>query len=142
MSFYQLGILGTPKSAERAVLVQSIQAMIEPFGLSIDAGVDVLAPDACLTRDPKSAFAAVYFGGGDDAESLKAVDALVHDNVPIIPVVDELKGFSTKVPPALQAANGMALGAAGTNLEALAAAILECLGLLRRQRRVFLSYRR
>jgi hypothetical protein len=36
----------------------------------------------------------------------------------------------------------MAFGTAGPKLEALAAALLECVGLLRPQRRVFISYRR
>ena len=37
--------------------------MIQPFGLSVGAGLDVLDSAACLTRDAKAAFAAVYFGG-------------------------------------------------------------------------------
>jgi hypothetical protein len=143
MSFYQIGILGTPQDDYQVALRTSIQNMIQPFGLSIGAGLDILDPTACLTREPKAAFAAVYFGGAfSEPDSLEALTALVHGNHPVIPVVEDLKTFSSNVPPILRSANGMARGAAGPNLEALAAALLECVGLLRRQRRVFVSYRR
>jgi TIR domain len=143
MSFYQIGILGTPQDAHRAGLQESIQSMIQPFGLSVGAGLDLLDPAACLTRETKAAFVAVYFGGASpDQDSLRALTTLVHENSPVIPVVGDLKTFSLNVPSILEFANGLALGAAGPNLEALAAALLECVGLLRRQRRVFISYRR
>ena len=143
MSFYQIGILGNPQDAHQAALRESIQEMIQPFGLSVGAGLDLLDPAACLTREPKAAFAAVYFGGASsEPDSLEALSDLVHGNHPVIPVVEDLKTFSSNVPPILRSANGIALGAAGPNLEALAAALLECVGLLRRQRRVFISYRR
>jgi hypothetical protein len=143
MSFYQIGILGTPQDAHRAALQESIQSMIQPFGLSVGAGLDLLDSAACLTRETKAAFVAVYFGGASsDQDSLEALTTLVRENSPVIPVVRDLKTFSLNVPSILGSANGMALGAAGPNLEALAAALLECVGLLRRQRRVFISYRR
>jgi hypothetical protein len=81
-------------------------------------------------------------GASSDLDSLEALTALVHGSHPVIPVVDDLKTFSYNVPQILRSANGMALGTAGPNLEALAAALLECVGLLRPQRRVFISYRR
>jgi hypothetical protein len=56
--------------------------------------------------------------------------------------VDALDAFSSKVPAALRAANGIEVGNAGPKLETLAAALLECVGLLRSQRRMFISYRR
>src|SRR5215471_13927968 len=143
MSFYQIGILGSPQAAHQAALRQSIQEMIHPFGLSIGDGLDVLDPAACLTREPKAAFSAVFFGGPPfDQDSLQALTTLVHGNHPVIPLVEDLRTFSSNVPSILRSANGMALATAGTNLEALAAALLECVGLLRRQRRVFISYRR
>ena len=143
MGFYQLGIIGTPDAGTRAVLINSIAEMIKPFGLVIGNEVELLNANDCLTRDQKTAFAAVYFGGTPtESQSLKAIDALVRQNAPVIPVVDDLKNFSSKVPPALKGANGITLGAAGPNQEGLAAALLECVGLLRRQRRIFLSYKR
>jgi TIR domain len=143
MSFYQIGILGTPQVACRTALLECIQGMIQPFGLALGAGLDVLDPAACLTRDAKAAFSAVYFGGASsDPDSVEALTALVRENNPVIPVVEDLRTFSSNVPPVLQRANGMALGMAGQNFEALAAALLECVGLLRHQRRVFISYRR
>lgn len=143
MSFYQIGILGNPQDIHRLALRESIQEMIQPFGLSLAAGLDLLDPAACLTRETKAAFAAVYFGGvPPDRDLLDALADLVRGNRPVIPVVEDLRTFSSNVPPILGSANGMALRTAGPKLEALAAALLECVGLLRRQRRVFISYRR
>jgi TIR domain len=143
MSFYQIGILGSPSVAHAKALNDTIRSAIEPFKLEIGTGLDLVDPVSCLTRDQKQAFAAVYFGGATpDSNSLKAVTELMRQNVPIIPVVDELTGFSTKVPEALCAANGLQISNAGPRFEVLAAALLECVGLLRRQRRVFISYRR
>lgn len=141
--FYQFSILGSPKEGEISQLCETIQELIEPFGIAIGSGVDRLSAEDCLTRAPKAAFAALYFGRtNSDLASVGAINALIRENLPIIPVVDDLREFSLNVPPALRAANGTALGAAGPKLERLATAVLECLGLLRRQRRVFLSYRR
>jgi hypothetical protein len=141
--FYQFSILGSPKEGEISQLCETIQELIAPFGLGIGSGVNLLSAEDCLTRAPKSAFAAVYFGRPNPSPaSLEAINTLIRENLPIIPVVGDLREFSSNVPPALRAANGMALGAAGPKLERLATAVLECLGLLRRQRRVFLSYRR
>jgi hypothetical protein len=143
MSFYQIGILGTPQETHRAALLESIQGMVQPFGLSVGAGLDLLDPVACLTRETKAAFAAVYFGGASsDPDSLEALTGLVRGNHPVIPVVEDPKKFSSNVPSILRSANGMSLVTAGPKLEVLAAALLECVGLLRRQRRVFISYRR
>jgi hypothetical protein len=143
MGFYQIGILGSPQDSPRTALLHSIQQMVKPFSLSIGDGLDVLDSAGCLTREAKSAFAAVYFGGAyPDPDTIEALSSLIRQNAPIIPVVDDLSAFSTVVPPLLRDANGMALRTAGPNLEALAAALLECVGLLPRQRRVFISYRR
>lgn len=142
MSFYQLGILGRPPGGEYAALLATIDGMIAPFGLKLGGGVDLLDPKGCPTRDSKAAFTALYFGGPEDPESTAILPDLLQANVPIIPIVDELTGFSAKVPASLRAANGVELKGAGPKFEAIAAATLECLGLLRRQRRVFVSYRR
>ena len=126
--FYQFSILGSPKEGEISQLCETIQELIAPFGLAIGSGVDLLSAEDCLTRAPKSAFTAVYFGRANSGPtSVEAINALVRENLPIIPVVDDLREFSSNVPPALRAANGMALGAAGPKLERLATAISSAL---------------
>ena len=143
MSLYQIGVLGADHSQQLERLTEAIQRFVEPFGLDVGTHVSILDAQACLARAPKEAFVAVYFGGPKhNAETLDATRALIGENLPIIPVVSDLRRFTAEIPAELRFANGMDLPAAGPEFEVLASALLECLGLLRRQRRVFVSYRR
>jgi hypothetical protein len=140
---YQLSLLGTPTAAQREILLGTIGEMIFPFGLMLKRHLNLLDAGAVVDRDIKDAFVAAYFAGSRlDPPNEAALDYVVGRNLPVIPVVDDLRKFQQVVPPALRGANGIEVGAAGPNLEGLAAALLECLGLLRRQRRIFISYRR
>ncbi|HFQ4887586.1 TPA: toll/interleukin-1 receptor domain-containing protein, partial [Vibrio vulnificus] len=61
---------------------------------------------------------------------------------PIIPVVQNLEQFSNCIPEFLQPTNGYCLNGQDPEMKELATLMMECVGLLRRQRRVFVSYRR
>jgi TIR domain len=67
-----------------------------------------------------------------------AQHALLAAGIPVIPLVSDKKKCSVELPARLQPFNAMSL--ADDSEDAIAAAMLECLGLLHRQRRVFLSY--
>jgi hypothetical protein len=62
--------------------------------------------------------------------------------MPVIPAVGVSDGFGNEIPEILRSANGLRLRQDDPELTELAVALLECVGLLRRQRRVFVSYRR
>lgn len=143
MSTYQIGILGRPDGRRLAQFHDTVAGMIQPFGLAIGRDVALLEAPDVAARDPKSAFVGVYFGANARDEQVdRILPSLIGEHVPIVPIVEDLAAFSAQVPEVLRFANGMAMSAAGANLEGLAAIALECLGLLRRQRRVFVSYRR
>lgn len=141
MAFYELAILGSPTAEERSRLTEMIGEMIAPFGLV--GGVDVSIHDGSTVseRNKHLAFAAAYFAIEGAAVDLGAVEALVADCAPIIPTVDA-RGTFENVPSVLGFANGLRRRADDERMEELAAAMLECAGLMRRQRRVFISYRR
>jgi hypothetical protein len=115
--------------------------MIEDFGLAL--GEDVLVHDGAATRgrDKRAAFAAAYFGGAPFGDSEVARE-LVASSAPIIPTIDPNGDFGAQIPDFLQSANGLKRRHDDPGMTELAAALLECVGLLRRQRRVFVSYRR
>lgn len=141
MSFYELAILGSATGDERRRLTTTLRSLIEDFGLVLD--VDVLVHDGStvLARDKRAAFAAAYFGG----VGLSDIDpafALVRGSAPVIPTVAADGDFGSQIPDFLQTANGLKRRADDPNMTELAGAMLECVGLLRRQRRVFVSYRR
>ena len=60
----------------------------------------------------------------------------------MVPVVPTLDRFSEFVPDDLRPINGMALRSEDPELERVASVLLEGLGLLRKSRRLFISYRR
>jgi len=141
LSLYELAILGDATTAERTRITQTIAEMVADFGLKI--GDDVLIHDASsvASRDLRAAFAAAYFGG-DPTKDVKEVQTLVGASLPIIPSVGPTGSFVADIPAMLQSSNGLRRRADDPAMTELAAALLEIIGLLRKQRRVFVSYRR
>lgn len=137
---YQLAILGDAEAAERQTLAETLNEMIAEFDLKLGEDVTLFDGDTVALRDPGAAFAAAYFasGRGGDAD---AVAALVQASAPIIPTIAPTGDFQ-QVPDALRYANGLKRRADDPKMAELASSLLECVGLLRRQRRVFVSYRR
>ena len=141
MGIYEFAILGNVSSEQQQCLTNTIREMISGFGLAIGAEVKIYDAETLACRNIASAFAAVYFGGAVTTD-LETASSLFSESVPIIPVVENLEQFSTAVPDFLRATNGYCLNKEDPEMEELATIILECVGLLRRQRRVFVSYRR
>ncbi len=141
MSLYELAILGAATPHERAVLTASIGEIVDEFGLALGREVIVHDATSLAHRDKHAAFAATYFGGDEHSDLEAALDA-VRSSAPVIPSVGPELTFESAIPGFLLAANGLRRRADDPTMSELAAALLECVGLLRHQRRVFVSYRR
>jgi hypothetical protein len=141
MSLYELAILGRGTPDEKATLTSTLRGMIEDFGLALGEDVLVLDGTTVAGRDKRAAFAAVYFGD-DDPVDVEAAREIVRSSAPVIPTIVEAGDFGRQVPGFLQSANGLRRRTDAADMAELASALLECVGLLRRQRRVFVSYRR
>ena len=115
--------------------------MVGEFGLELDAEVIIYDGTSIADRNKHAAFAAVYFGGSEQRD-LEAVRELILSSAPVIPSVGPNVDFDTGIPNFLQSANGLSCRKEDPAMSELAAAMLECVGLLRAQRRVFVSYRR
>ena len=141
MGLYELAILGAATPLQRTTLTSTIKEMVDDFGLSM--GGEVVVHDAASidSRDRHAGCVAAYFGGTEHKD-LDAVQRLLGASVPIIPSVGQGSDFGASIPGLLQAANGLSRRVDDPEMSELAAAMLECVGLLRRQRRVFVSYRR
>jgi hypothetical protein len=141
MSLYELAILGSATSEDRAQLTATLAGMIDDFGLVL--GTDVIVHDAASSpsRDKRAAFASVYFGGHEQSD-LDAAREVIRSSAPIIPTVAPAAEFNTHIPDFLQSTNGFRRRNDDPSMTELASVLLECVGLLRRQRRVFVSYRR
>jgi hypothetical protein len=141
MSLYELAILGAATPEEREALITTIADMVGEFGLSLGDEVIIHDGSSVTSRDKHAAFAAVYFGGVERPD-LEAARDLVRSSAPVIPSVPPGVDFGAAVPDFLQSANGLGRRVGDGAMFELATALLECVGLLRTQRRAFVSYRR
>ena len=141
MSTYEIGLLGDVTDADRDTLVAAITKLIADFDLQIDRDVMIRVGSAFDGRDRSAATAAAYFGGAMQADHEVTRRALA-SSLPVIPTIQAADNFAASVPAFLQSTNGLRRRDDDPEMQELAVALLECVGLLRRQRRVFVSYRR
>jgi hypothetical protein len=116
---------------------------MEDLNLDVDSHVRFL--DAATADELTQAGPAVcvFVGGtGYDERDAATAEHLADSAVLVLPFVDSLEEYGEQVPPKLHPINGMAVSASPEEIEAAAGRVLEGLGLLRRTRRLFISYRR
>jgi hypothetical protein len=138
MANYELTILGAPSDAQLNALREALASGVEPFGLRLGDGVgwSVLPDQFAYAQGTPSA---VAFFGAPGAPDVGLSHAL-KSGVPVLPIVSDLARVTDELPAPLRPINSLAWGADGA--QRTATVLLECVGLLRRQRRVFVSYRR
>lgn len=141
MANYELLLLGSPPAGACAILTARLTAIADQFGMTIPDDLAVRSAEDAGDRNATASIAALYFGG-DPAADAALVDELEAACIPIVPIVPEGGDVSTTIPTELQATNAFFIDSTDRGLQAIAALALECLGLIRRQRRVFVSYRR
>lgn len=138
---YEVVVLGTPTKEQVQCLHDRVTELTQDFELELGADIAFRTSDEFHARRIEVACVAVYFGG-DPAQDADMITDLIRSGVPMVPVVLEGQSFNDSIPATLQGANGMVIRQDDAQLLELATALLECLGLLRVQRRVFVSYRR
>lgn len=143
MAWYEIIVLGSPTDDQVKQLKDRIREAATSFQLSLPGEIDVLIGAATWSRNPKAAAVALYFGG-DPTVDTDSVDELEAAKVPVVPVVIEgaALSFSDAIPAAIRPVNACIVPVDDGRLDTLAAVALEIVGLLHRQRRVFVSYRR
>jgi hypothetical protein len=142
MAWYEIIVLGSPTPDQLRELKDRVREAATSFQLTMPGEIDVLVGAATASRNPKAAAVALYFGS-DPAVDADKVDELEAAKVPVVPVVPEgIASFSKAVPTALHPVNACTIPADDLRLDTLASVALEIVGLLHRQRRVFVSYRR
>jgi len=138
MRLYELALMGAPSSSQVSAVEACISEVINPFGLGLKTEVGWTVGGASFYPSQKVPAAVAFFGEpnipADD------VGRLVAHGIPIIPVAHETKTISADLPEVLKPLNCLTFE--GDGALRIATALLECVGLLPRQRRVFVSYRR
>lgn len=136
LATYELAVLGYPSSEQMEQLSVCVAQALEPFGLLLGQDVGWTVHEFEFQPAQSRAAAALYFGCEGATHKPPSAPAAV----PVVPVVSDLERASYQLPDSLRPINALAWSA--DQAERIAAALLECAGLLPRQRRVFLSYRR
>lgn len=141
MSLYQIAIFADGADSYAATLKATIQRSIAELG--IPAGMLSFLDNATVgARDRKSPTVGVFFGLSPRPATNPNLSDLIKNAVLVLPVVPTLDRFKEFVPNDLRPINGMEMKPEDTGLERVASVLLEGLGLLRKSRRLFISYRR
>lgn len=138
MSFYEILVLGEVPRAQFADLSMRIAAGVQPFGLHIGREVQIRTATDQADRDPKCSTVVAFFAGPSLTDNDLAL-RLQSRGIPLIPVIQRDATFSL-LPGQLAVPNGIKLSS-DADMQTLASALLESAGLMRQQRRVFISYR-
>ena len=132
---YKLVIMGNTSSAQKTEVKKTLNEALSFFGLSLGTDIHLLdSPVDFVPEETIPSVVAFFCASGVTAEPLVAA---LNSGVPIIPVLSDLKDTSL-VPSEISALNALAYNSGGA--ERLVSAMLECLGLLPKQRRIFVSY--
>lgn len=123
------------------VLKATLERQLSQLGIP-DGAMTIVGEGGVLARDRKAPVVVVYFGADPAPAPTSELRVLVDEAVTIVPVVSELSRFSSYIPEVLRPYNGFEWPNGVRHAEALAGVVLENFGLLRRSRRLFISYRR
>lgn len=134
---YQLVVLGDPPADQITELERTIADMVWAFGLRLGHDVAWVIKPQDLQLQQKVSTSAIFFGGQDASQN--HLRTLLDKNIPIVPVVSDRTRVQDEIPVVLRSLNCLSYQ---DGSQRLATALLECAGLLPRQRRVFVSYRR
>lgn len=137
MAFYELAILGKATPEIVAQLRQQLEEKLAELNFKLDEDVSLFVGDpAGFSPSGERCSAALCFAV--DAQHEESLKRLMARGVPVIPIAIG-KGFDG-FPASIAALNGLLWDKAGVRI--IIMALLECVTLLPRQRRVFISYRR
>ena len=139
MALYEIAILGAPTEDQLSTLKRHLAVAADQFKLRLGDDICLAIQPAEFRPNKRVAAAAVFFGGIASA-GLDISKVLDRQSMPILPVASTSAAVSTEIPPALRTLNCMF--GDKVSMDRIFSALLECVGLLPRQRRVFLSYRR
>lgn len=138
MALYEIAILGAPSAVQIKDLTIEVNSIIAPFGLAPDKDISWKIKPAVFKPGKRTSAVGIFFGAPGIAPV--ALDIALKQGVPILPVASHAGQVTAEIPEQLRKFNCMFYEPDGA--PPIALALLECAGLLPRQRRVFVSYRR
>ena len=137
-NYYQIILLG--KVDERLVSIQ--KSLTNRFNdLKINPNfIKFIHSENYSSKDPKYPTIAIYFGG--DKSKTQYLSNLIDESIVIIPVVKSNELVPTELPDEISHINALPINETNNNTERLVSIIFENFRFLRKERKVFISYRR
>ena len=141
---YQIILLGPNVAANRRRILDTLKQRVTELGDKIWECIDILEDDVASAFDPTSPVVALWLGcvGPISVSQLATVDSLINAAKPIVPVVTDAASYNAQTPAQLHPINGLTLDHSIAALDRVVNTVLEALQLLRRRRRLFISYAR
>lgn len=135
-ALYQLAVLGAPSKAQIHALEKCLKSALEVFNLRLGDEVQWEVSPTEFKPHQIQPSAVVYFGSANAKPS--NLEALLGRGIPVVPVVSRSRHAHIEIPPLLNSFDYLDYSVGGA--QSVAVALLESVGLLDRQRKVFLSY--
>lgn len=135
-ALYQLAVLGAPTQAQIDALEQCIKQALQICGLHLGEDVRWEVSPAEFRPHQLQPSAVVFFC--TSTTPVANLAQLLERGIPVIPVVSNFSQAGAEVPPLLRSFDCLDYSVGGAAL--IAATLLESVGLLPQQRKVFLSY--
>ncbi len=137
---YQLIFLGKVDE-RRSTIRATLEERLADLGLAEDT-IAFMDETTAVRRNRRLPSMAIFLGDVSVASNTSLLDDLIADSVVIAPVVSSLNRATSEIPSQLSHINALAFGPGKIGLDRLVALVLETFRLLRRERRLFISYRR
>lgn len=143
--YYQLIFLGTDFDVQEEI-ISSFNEKIKALGVS-DGSFKIINRDNFDCYTDSSPSFCLYSGGKNDKVfvDIELIDRLITDASLVLPIIeDSLDNFNQCIPSSLSNYNGISVSTEDrrSKVEKIANNILEAFSLLRKNRRVFISYKR
>jgi hypothetical protein len=137
-------MLGPERAPDQARLLTLLEERVRELSDKIWGCIDVLIDDSAANFDSTAPVVGVWSGSANPPtpDHLATLDKLIGAAKPIIPLVRDIRHFKTQTPSQLHLINGLPIDGTRGSLDRIVNTILEVLQLLRRRRRVFVSYSR
>jgi TIR domain len=141
MTKYQIALFSNGADGRIPILRDTLSLRLGELGIKAGA-FSFLDEAEIATRDRKAPTVAAFLSESPSPATRGGIVELVKSGSMVVPVVKDLKRFNSFVFDELRGINGMEFRSDDPEMNRIAAVLMEGLSLLRRSRRLFISYRR
>lgn len=134
---YQIIVMGS-KDDRLSILRSAVKSRAAELGIDPDK---IVYLDSGDTYNRKLPALGIYFGNAPKVVP-SIIGSLIQDSIVIVPVVSDITVVSQEIPEELSHINAIQCSNSGENIARLTSLVFETFRLLRKERGIFISYRR